>query len=415
MKRFGITLAAVAVLLAPASVAQAAGRPRPTDVPPAHVVTQVAPNELQIYNDYVTPSLTYASQDAVVHYVVLGIDAPPLNDDDGDGVPDYVERAGAGADTAIAYYQRRGFASILTDQGGPDGRPDIYVSRFTPGRFGVAFPAADAQGGAFVVISNALDPSPERSLGSLYGTVAHELFHLVQFSYFRPTVYPAIATWALEGSAAAMEGRVFPELDDIVASLQLRRWFNAPQQSLTAQSYGSQLLWRYVDVQEPLVLPAFLARLEGVGHRGAGAVLATTYARVTHRPFAQAFGRFAAWVEGEHASDLTPLRRLAPRGRATGRVCPLAIHFLRLSRATRSVTLRFTAGRGETELTYEFESEYAGDPAAHRRLRARAEDGALVYTIPATLRHSERFELPTLVVANGDVSRSAAYSLVADT
>src|SRR5262249_45677928 len=182
----------------------------------------VVPNALQIYNDYATPSAWYASQRAVVHYVTVGIDAPPLNDDDADAVPDYVERVGAAADTAIAYYQRRGFASILSDQAGPDGRPDIYVSRFAPGWFGVSFPAAQAQGGGFVVVSNALDPSPGRSLGSLYGTVAHELFHLVQFSSFGPTRDPAIPGWALEGQAAAMEIRVYPELDDIVNGLQLR-------------------------------------------------------------------------------------------------------------------------------------------------------------------------------------------------
>jgi hypothetical protein len=107
-----------------------------------------------------------------------------LNDDDADGVPDYVERVADGADTAIAYFERRGFHAILSDSGGPDSRPDLYLSRFTPGTFGVAFPATLADGGAFVAIANGLDPSAARSLGSLYGVVAHELFHLVQFSYF---------------------------------------------------------------------------------------------------------------------------------------------------------------------------------------------------------------------------------------
>src|SRR5262249_1296737 len=158
----------------------------------------------------------YASKRAVVHYVAAGIDAPPLNDDDADGVPDYVERVGDAADTAIAYYERRGFLPVRQDEGGPDSRPDVYVSRFTPGCFGVAFPAADAEGGAFAVVSNALDPSPARSLGSLYGTVAHELFHLVQYSYFGTNMEPFMPAWAVEGSAAAMEGRVYPVLDDIV-------------------------------------------------------------------------------------------------------------------------------------------------------------------------------------------------------
>ena len=90
----------------------AAQRPRPTDVPPGDVTTLVAPNDFQVYNDYATSARTYASRRAVVHYVVLGIDAPPLNDDDRDDVPDYVERVGAAADTAIEYFGRRGFAAI---------------------------------------------------------------------------------------------------------------------------------------------------------------------------------------------------------------------------------------------------------------------------------------------------------------
>src|SRR5215217_4137091 len=220
MKRFGITaMTLVALLAATAAPALGAKRPRPTDVRPMPVFSELAPNAIQVFNDYATPARFYVSRSAVVHYVVVGIDAPPLNDDDADGVPDYVERVADAADTSISYYERRGFARIAPDTGGPDARPDIYLSRFTPGYFGLALPAVDAQGGAFVAVSNALDPSPTESLGSLYGTVAHELFHLVQFSYFPATADPDLAAWAVEGMAAAMESRVYPELDDIVSSL----------------------------------------------------------------------------------------------------------------------------------------------------------------------------------------------------
>src|SRR3954470_2360307 len=179
MKRFArAVLAAALVAAGVASEAAAAERLRPDTVPnPAG--EQGAPNAIQVLNDFVTPARAYAADRAAVHYVVLGVSAPPLNDDDADGVPDYVERVGDAADTAIGYYERRGFAAIIVDAGGPDGRPDIYISRFAAGYFGVAFPAADADGGAFLAVSNWLDPSPTASLGSLDGTVAHELFHLV--------------------------------------------------------------------------------------------------------------------------------------------------------------------------------------------------------------------------------------------
>ena len=129
MKWLGPAIMAAALLVVAPAPALAAKRPRPR-MSPAPAADQLAPNAIQVFNDYVTPARSYASRRAVVHYVVLGLSAPPLNDDDADGVPDYVERVGDAADTAIAYYERRGFAHILADTGGPDARPDLYVSRF---------------------------------------------------------------------------------------------------------------------------------------------------------------------------------------------------------------------------------------------------------------------------------------------
>jgi hypothetical protein len=412
MKRIGIIAIGTAALLAATPPpATAAKRPRPTDVPPAQVLSEVAPNAIQVFNDYATPARFYASQRAVVHYVVRGIDAPPLNDDDGDGVPDYVERVGEAADTSITYYERRGFAPILPDAAGPDGRPDLYVSRFAPGSFGVAFPAVGAEGGAFVAVSNALDASAAESLASLYGTVAHELFHLVQFSYFPPSADPDLAGWALEGMAAAMESRVYPGLDDIVASLQLRPWFASPQRSVTSQTYGAQLLWGFLDERQPRLLPEYLARSAGAHGDARGTRLVSTYERVTRTPFAQAFGRFAVWTADRYGDLLTPLRRLARSVQAGGSVAPLAIHYLRLSRSARSVSLRFTRGRAEASLTYELASDRAGYPAAFHRLRARPANGGreLTYAIPAPLRRNDHFDAPTLVVANGDPVRPVTY------
>ena len=81
-----IAVAALAgFLLLPAAAADAGTkRPRPSDVPAAE--TSMAPNGFQVYNDYAAPERTYSSRSVVVHYVVFGIDAPPLNDDDADGV-----------------------------------------------------------------------------------------------------------------------------------------------------------------------------------------------------------------------------------------------------------------------------------------------------------------------------------------
>jgi hypothetical protein len=393
-----IALAALgSALLAPASAAAALERPRPSDVPGAE--TTLAPNGFQVYNDYASPERTYSSRRAVVHFVVLGIDAPPLNDDDADGVPDYVERVGEAADRALAYYERRGFRRVLPDEGGPDTRPDVYVTRFAPGTLGVAFPRAAAEGGAFAVVSNNLDPSAGRSFASVFATVAHELFHLVQFSYLGRGSEPAIPAWILEGTASALETRVNPELDDLVSTIQLRRWFSATGRSMTTQAYGAQLLWRWLDRQHPTLLPVLLRRLaalpEGDGERS----VATTFTRVAGGRFTDAFHRFAVSVAAEHADDIVPV--LAPR-RAV--LAPLSVTYVRvaLPRAGRSrLTVTFPRGRSgaAATLVYRIANDVAGEPARFRRIAPRAGRGGdtLVFGLSAGPRTSA-----TLVLSNGD-------------
>lgn len=389
MKRIA-SAALAALLLAPATAAAGSKRPRPNDVPAAE--TSVAPNGFQIYNDYASPERTYSSQRVVVHYVVLGIDAPPLNDDDADGVPDYVERVGEAADYALAYYERRGFRAPLPDDGGPDPRPDIYLSRFAPGTLGVSFPAVAAEGGAFAVVANNLDPSAERSFASLYATVAHELFHIAQFAYFGPNRDPSIPTWILEGTAAAMESRVYPDLDDIVTRLQLRPWLSATEESMTTQSYGSQLLWQQLDAEQPRFLPALLDRLATRPVAGEGErVVAATYARIAGTPFADAFRRYAVSV-----ADLiqpTP-------GPRRGVLAPLSVRYVRATRSRLTVT--FSRGRAGAAATLVYRLE--GDPGQPVRMQSEAGLAFTVSTGPG--------KTALLVLSNGG-ERPVSYAVTA--
>ena len=118
---------------------------------------------------------------------------------------------------------------------------------------------------------------------------------------------------------------MFPELDDLVSTIQLRRWFSATQRSMTTQSYGAQLLWRRLDAEQPRFLPALFARLAARPVAGEGQrEVASTYARVTGKPFAEAFHRYAVSVAADYADDL----ELAA---ATGRgvLAPLSVRYLR--------------------------------------------------------------------------------------
>jgi hypothetical protein len=391
-------------------------RPRPDHAPSGAGEDDAPPNGLALFSDYATTPRTYASRHAVVHYVTSGLSAPPLNDDDGDQVPDYVERVAEAADTAVEYYARRGFARIRPDSGGPDARPDLYVSRFAAGTFGVAIPEAEAEGGAFAAVANSLDPSPAEALGSLYGTVAHELFHLVQFSYFAPGSAVAIPAWTLEGSAAAMERRLHPELGDIVSTLQLRRWFAAPHRSITTQSYGAQLLWADLDRRYPRLLPAYLARLAARPARGEGAAeLTDTFRRVAGKPFAPVFHTFALAAAAEHGNALTPVRSVSS-GAVRGAVAPLAVHYvrLRLRRGGPATRVRVQPGAPAVRATlvYELESETAGELSEIVRAgRQVLANGATVFRIPESARRSTRFTRPVLVLSNGAPTRRAPYRL----
>ena len=405
----GIAVAALGVLLlAPTAAAAGSKRPRPSDVPGAQ--TSIAPNDFQVYNDYASPERTYSSRRAVVHYVALGVDAPPLNDDDADGVPDYVERVGEAADGALAYYERRGFRLPRPDEAGPDTRPDVYVSRFSPGTLGVAFPSASAEGGSFVVVSNNLDPSPERSFASVYATVAHELFHLVQFSYFAPDADPPIPTWILEGTAAALETRVNPELDDLVSTIQLRAWFSATERSITTQSYGAQLLWRWLDMEQPRLLPALFGRLAARPVAGdAKHAVAATYARVAGRSFAEAFHRFAVSV-AENRDDAVRPARATPRGA----LAPFSVRYVRVGvpvRGRSRLTVTFPHGRAGAAATLldRIESKVAGQPAETRRIAPRviARGRTLTFVVSAGSRKSA-----LLVLSNGG-ERAVPYGVSA--
>jgi hypothetical protein len=211
----------------------------------------------------------YVGVRAVVHYVTTGPAAPPLNDDDHTGYPDYVEQVSSAADTALLYYERHGFKLPLADAAGPDAKPDIYIDTLLAGRFGLTFPET-AEGGTFVLVSPRLDPR-QRTLGSLQLTVAHELFHVIQFSYVTSGRVPL---WAAEGSATALSMLVFPQVEDLAMDDYLNAWLSQPWLPLyderfgCAHCYGGAWWWQYMARLNRGVLPRYFALLEAADQRG---------------------------------------------------------------------------------------------------------------------------------------------------
>jgi hypothetical protein len=227
---------------------------------------------------YTAPEATpYVGAHAVVHYVTTGPDAPPLNDDNDNGYPDYVEQVSLAADTALLYYERHGFKLFLADTAGPDTKPDIYIDDLPAGVFGLTLPQT-AEGGTFVIVSPRLD-SRQKTLGSLPITVAHELFHVIQFSY---VVSGKLPVWAAEGSASAFSMLVFPKVEDLSMTNFLSGWLFQPWLPLyderfdCAHCYGGAWWWLYLAHLNSGILPRYFALLEAADRKGETPTLGVT-------------------------------------------------------------------------------------------------------------------------------------------
>jgi hypothetical protein len=223
---------------------------------------------------YEAPETVYETADVDVHYVTTGLDAPPLNDDNGNGVPDYVEEIGSAADAALEYYRAHRFLPVPADGAGPDGRPDIYVKHFQdPDLYGLTIGKANAEGGTFVLVSPHLDMSPKLARGSVAITVAHELFHVVQFGYLPDGALPA---WIAEGSATAASMLVYPAVDDLTYAEYFDEWLAQPwrplydERSYCDHCYGGGIWWAFLMHADPGLLPDYFHRLAAIRATGNG-------------------------------------------------------------------------------------------------------------------------------------------------
>jgi hypothetical protein len=297
------------------------------------------PDEGGLYA-YATAESTYESASVVVHFVTVGLDAPPLNDDNHNGVPDYVEQVGAAADAAFAYYSAHGFRAPLIDSAGPNGKPDVYLKHFgSPDLFGLTFVPATAHGGTFVIVSSHLDQSPSFARGSLAQTVAHELFHVVQFAYAPDGNFPR---WVAEGTATAMELLVIPKVQDEVSLQYFDQWLAQPWRPLFDESftcdhcYGGAWWWAFLAQARPNLLAEYftaLGRLD-TAHQAVGTGLAPLdllLRRHGDGPLSSVFFRFAGDL---YRAGLQP--RLAyvldaKRGhpqRSRHEISPLSMHYV---------------------------------------------------------------------------------------
>lgn len=252
LRLIGVSLATLAALLALPSGAGAADQwtfrqplARPTDRPnPAR-------------NAYTVPEAPRSPACAgsfCVHWVAEGLDAPAATDangrEDGDGVPDYVERVlTVSARVRAIENGRLGWREPRSDgrRGGRHGKTDVYLKELGRKLFGYAAPdeGQTPKGNrlprrlhGYLVLDDDYDSGQypgTKPAATLAVTFAHEYCHILQMGY---DAYQD--PWMAESTAVWMEDQVYDSIDDYLR--YVRRWVRLYRTPLTANSireYGS--------------------------------------------------------------------------------------------------------------------------------------------------------------------------------
>jgi hypothetical protein len=189
------------------------------------------------------PQSPYCTAHFCIHWVASTSDAPDLTDSNGNGVPDYVETAGAGAENSHQVENvQLGWREPKSDgtRGGNVDKTDVYIKQLGgSGIYGYSVPDPDQQIGddhtafGYVVIDNDFNASEFPGYASptvpLEVTLAHEYNHILQFNY--DVIQD---TWMLESTAVWMEGMVYPAAFDYLQYLP--GWVQLTQLPLTTFS-----------------------------------------------------------------------------------------------------------------------------------------------------------------------------------
>jgi hypothetical protein len=242
------SLASLAVFLALPAAAQAGDQwtfrqplARPTDHPdPAR----------HSYSVPEAPRSPACAGQFCVHWVAEGIDAPSLADEngveDGDGIPDYVERVlKVGAHVHEVENGKLGWREPRSDgrRGGRRGKTDVYLKELGRLLFGYSAPdrgqipegrRLPRRLHGYLVLDNDYSPFQypgAKPVADLEVTFAHEYCHILQMAY---DAYQD--AWMAESTAVWMEDQVYNGVNDYLR--YVRRWVHLDRTPLTANSIG---------------------------------------------------------------------------------------------------------------------------------------------------------------------------------
>jgi hypothetical protein len=156
-------------------------------------------------SEYLSPSGNF-----IFFYDTEGNHAVPLDDQNGSGIPDYVEHAAFAADSSYRHQvERLGFVDFLQDE--------PYEITFR----NLGFYGTTTQSGSTtrITVHRNFNNFPENThpegnrIGALYATIAHEIKHAIQYTSNRWRGDAGSFDW-IEMDATLMEEVVFPNVND---------------------------------------------------------------------------------------------------------------------------------------------------------------------------------------------------------
>ena len=188
-----------------------------------------------------------------VHYDTEGRNAVEPDDNDGNGVPDYIDLAATVLDsTWVLEVEQLGYDPPPSDNGrGGGDEYDIYIVELSGSFYGFTHPDATAATTAsYIRIDNNFTDQryqQTRGLDALRVTIAHEFHHAIQFGYYAH----GAGSWWQESTSTWMEEVAYPHIDDYLQ--YLIHFLGEPQRALnsglpgTNHTYGSAIFSLFLD------------------------------------------------------------------------------------------------------------------------------------------------------------------------
>jgi hypothetical protein len=154
---------------------------------------------------YLSPSGNF-----MLHYNLEGDDAVPIEDLDGNDIPDYIEKAAFAADSSYRYQvETIGFMDFLKSD-----PYEIYFQNFR------LYGSTHSSGSTtYINVHSNFENFPQNThpesnqIGALYATMAHEVKHAIQYATNRWKGEAGNAAWS-EMDATLMEEIVFDDVND---------------------------------------------------------------------------------------------------------------------------------------------------------------------------------------------------------